>query len=56
MYRYIHAYTYTYIHTLSVKDRAALALIEDAEKRGVLKPGGTVVEGSNNSNNNILYF
>lgn len=30
----------------SVKDRAALALIEDAEKRGVLKPGGTVVEGT----------
>ncbi|NJR39187.1 MAG: cysteine synthase A [Leptolyngbyaceae cyanobacterium CSU_1_4] len=30
----------------SVKDRAALYIIEDAEKRGVLKPGGTVVEGS----------
>src|SRR5688572_12097859 len=28
----------------SVKDRIALALIEDAEKRGCLKPGGTIVE------------
>jgi len=30
----------------SVKDRAALYIIEDAEKRGILKPGGTVVEGT----------
>ncbi len=30
----------------SVKDRAGLAIIQDAEKRGVLKPGGTVVEGT----------
>jgi cysteine synthase A len=30
----------------SVKDRAGLYLILDAEKRGVLKPGGTVVEGT----------
>ncbi|GAB4169295.1 MAG: cysteine synthase A [Thalassobaculales bacterium] len=30
----------------SVKDRAALAIIEDAEARGVLKPGGTIVEGT----------
>ncbi len=28
----------------SVKDRIALAMIEDAEKRGLLKPGGTLVE------------
>src|SRR5664279_506936 len=28
----------------SVKDRLAIAMIEDAEKRGVLKPGQTVVE------------
>jgi cysteine synthase len=28
----------------SVKDRIALAMIEEAEKRGVLKPGGTLVE------------
>jgi cysteine synthase A len=28
----------------SVKDRTALAMIEDAERRGVLKAGGTIVE------------
>jgi cysteine synthase A len=30
----------------SVKDRAGLAIIADAEARGVLKPGGVVVEGT----------
>jgi cysteine synthase A len=30
----------------SVKDRAALYIIRDAEKRGLLQPGGTVVEGT----------
>lgn len=30
----------------SVKDRAALYIIQDAEERGLLKPGGTVVEGT----------
>ncbi len=30
----------------SVKDRAALYIIKDAEERGLLKPGGTVVEGT----------
>ncbi|KAI8906786.1 cysteine synthase [Gorgonomyces haynaldii] len=30
----------------SVKDRLAIAVIEDAEKRGVLKPGMTVVEAT----------
>ena len=30
----------------SVKDRAALAIIEDAEASGALKPGGTIVEGT----------
>ena len=30
----------------SVKDRAARAIVLDAEHRGVLKPGGTVVEGT----------
>lgn len=30
----------------SVKDRAALFIIRDAEKRGTLKPGGTIVEGT----------
>ena len=30
----------------SVKDRAGLAIITDAEQRGTLKPGGTIVEGT----------
>jgi cystathionine beta-synthase len=30
----------------SVKDRIGLAIIEDAERRGELRPGGTVVEGT----------
>ena len=30
----------------SVKDRAALFVVKDAEERGLLKPGGTVVEGT----------
>lgn len=28
----------------SIKDRIALAMIEDAEKSGILKPGGTIIE------------
>ena len=28
----------------SVKDRIALAMVEDAEKQGLLKPGGTIIE------------
>ncbi|HCS21133.1 MAG TPA: cystathionine beta-synthase [Bacteroidetes bacterium] len=30
----------------SIKDRMALKMIEDAEKSGALKPGGTIVEGT----------
>jgi len=30
----------------SVKDRAALAIIRDAERKGLLKPGGVIVEGT----------
>ena len=30
----------------SVKDRAALAIVEDAERRGQLRPGGVIVEGT----------
>ncbi|MER2268815.1 cysteine synthase A [Methylobacterium oxalidis] len=30
----------------SVKDRAALFIIRDAEKRGLLRPGGVIVEGT----------
>lgn len=31
----------------SMKDRVALAMIEDAEKTGVLKPGKTIIEATN---------
>src|SRR6266576_4824041 len=30
----------------SVKDRAALFIIKDAEERGLLQPGGVIVEGT----------
>ncbi len=30
----------------SVKDRAALYIVRDAERRGLLRPGGTIVEGT----------
>ena len=30
----------------SVKDRAALFIVEDAEERGLIQPGGTIVEGT----------
>ena len=31
---------------LSVKDRAALSIVRDAEARGLIRPGGTIVEGT----------
>ncbi|WP_375409380.1 cysteine synthase A [uncultured Methylobacterium sp.] len=31
---------------LSVKDRAALFIVRDAERRGLIRPGGTIVEGT----------
>ncbi|MBI2026188.1 MAG: cysteine synthase family protein, partial [Deltaproteobacteria bacterium] len=30
----------------SVKDRIGVHMIEDAEKKGILKPGGTIIEGT----------
>ena len=30
----------------SIKDRMAVKMIEDAEKAGLLKPGGTIIEGT----------
>src|SRR6201982_4018718 len=30
----------------SIKDRAALFIVKDAEERGLLKPGGVIVEGT----------
>jgi cystathionine beta-synthase len=32
--------------TGSIKDRIALAMIEEAEQKGLLKPGGTIIEGT----------
>src|SRR5687768_5304300 len=34
----------------SNKDRMALKMIEDAEKDGRLKPGGTIIEGTSGNN------
>ncbi|MGZ5826246.1 MAG: pyridoxal-phosphate dependent enzyme, partial [Croceibacterium sp.] len=28
----------------SIKDRIAMAMVEDAERRGALQPGGTIIE------------
>src|SRR5260370_15693351 len=30
----------------SVKDRIGLTMIDEAEKKGLLKPGGTIIEGT----------
>ena len=30
----------------SIKDRMAVKMIEDAERSGALKPGGTIIEGT----------
>jgi cystathionine beta-synthase len=38
----------------SVKDRMARFIIEDAERRGLLKPGGTIVENSSGNTGSAL--
>jgi cysteine synthase A len=45
-----------YSPTGSYKDRMALAMIEEAEKRGDLKPGMTVVEYTGGSTGSSLAF
>ena len=47
------AYSYAKLEMMnpgcSVKDRIALKIIEDAEKSGALKPGGTIVKPLGNT-------
>ena len=38
----------------SVKDRMVLYMVQDAEKRGLLKPSGTIVEGSSGNSGTAL--
>ena len=40
----------------SVKDRLALGIVEDAERRGLLKPGATVVEATSGNTGIALAF
>ncbi|HEU4716491.1 MAG TPA: pyridoxal-phosphate dependent enzyme [Bacteroidia bacterium] len=42
----IYAKVETFNPGNSIKDRMALKMIEDAEKAGLLKPGGTIIEGT----------
>jgi cystathionine beta-synthase len=48
--RHIAATVYAKLETFnpgnSIKDRMALKMIEDAERAGLLKPGGTIIEGT----------
>src|SRR4030095_8941820 len=48
--REVKASVYAKIETFnpghSIKDRMALRMIEDAEKKGLLKPGSTIIEGT----------
>src|SRR6266566_4222800 len=42
----VYAKVETYNPGNSIKDRMAVKMIEDAEKAGLLKPGGTIIEGT----------
>src|SRR5581483_1506903 len=42
----VYAKVETFNSGNSIKDRMALRMIEDAERKGLLKPGGTIIEGT----------
>jgi cystathionine beta-synthase len=48
--RDVRATVYAKVETFnpgnSIKDRMAIKMIEDAERQGLLKPGGTIIEGT----------
>jgi cystathionine beta-synthase len=48
--REVRATVYAKVETFnpghSIKDRMALRMVEDAERKGLLKPGGTIIEGT----------
>ena len=48
--REVAATVYAKVETVnpgnSIKDRMAVKMIEDAERKGLLRPGGTIIEGT----------